>query len=593
MKRKYIVSFKAFAVFVLLSTFSCSDFLNEENWSGQTADNLFVTTEGYEKLINGCYSNLRTIHNSKDFLNICWLGTDIISQNNTIATNDLNQYTVTYDSNNGSVSASWNNLYTSLKNVNAAIGRAEAADLDDATKAQRVAEAKALRAYYLFIIVRNWGDAPLMLEEPKGPISTAQRDPASEIYKQIFSDLSEAVSVLPKLQTGSNYGRISASAAKHIRSLAYLTRGYQSYAESSDFQNAYNDAVDVIQNSGHALLPDYKDVHRQANEANNEIILSVQYGTDAVSGIGNSMSRYFLFPYREGYSGLAKDSYYGNDDGFCLPTKYLYMLFDWQKDRRADVTFMSPLNANTATSTDGKNTGKNWFQCVQPVSGKFALGDTVIYFPVPTDPKFKYWTESDKAKVKYLVFNFPTGNPDNWSNDEYFKASYQSTSLTSRTFLPVWKFKDATTQYLESGASSGTRDIYVFRLAETYLIAAEAAVKLNKNADALTNLNSIRGRAEKVANGLKYAAGTIVTIDMILDERALELFGEVSHWNDLQRTGKLIERVRTHNWDAMNITGGIPTQLTQGATKYLLRPIPLAWLNSLENQDEISNNTGW
>lgn len=593
MKRKYIISLKAFAVFMLLSTFSCSDFLNEENWSSQTADNLFVTKDGYEKLINGCYSNLRTIYNSKDFLNLSWLGTDIISQNNTIATNDLNQYTVTYDSNNGSVSSTWNNLYAALKNVNAAIGRAETADLDEATKAQRVAEAKALRALYLFNIVRSWGDAPLMLEEPKGPISTAKRDPSSEIYKQIFADLNEAISVLPKKQTGSSYGRISSSAAKHLRSLVYLTRGYQVFAESADFQNAYNDAIDVIQNSGHSLLSDYKDVHRQANETNNEILFSVQFGTDAVSGIGNSMSRYFLFPYREGYSGLAKDSYYGNDDGFCLPTKYLYMLFNWQKDRRAEVTFMSPLNANASTSTDGKNTGKNWFQCVQPVSGKFALGDTVIYFPVPTDPKFKYWTESDKKKVKYLVYNFPTGDADNWANDEYFKASYQSTSLTSRTFLPIWKFKDANTQYLESGASSGTRDIYVFRLAETYLIAAEAAVKLNKNADALTNLNSIRGRAEKVANGLKYATGTIVTIDMILDERALELLGEVSHWNDLQRTGKLIERVRTHNWDAMNITGGIQSQLTPGATKYLLRPIPLAWLNSLENKDEISNNIGW
>lgn len=593
MKRKYIISLKTFVVFVLLSTFSCSDFLNEENWSSQTADNLFVTKDGYEKLINGCYSNLRTIYNSKDFLNLCWLGTDIISQNNTIATNDLNQYTVNYDSNNGSVSSTWNNLYTSLKNVNAAIGRAEAADLDDAAKAQRIAEAKALRALYLFNIVRNWGDVPLMLEEPKGPVSTAKRDPASAIYKQIFTDLNEAISVLPKKQTGSNYGRISSSAAKHLRSLVYLTRGYQSDAESSDFQNSYNDAVDVIQNSGHTLLPDFKDVHRQANEANNEIILSVQYGTDAVSGIGNSMSRYFLFPYREGYSGLAKDSYYGNDDGTYLPTKYLYMLFDWQKDRRADVTFMSPLNANPATSTDGKNTGKNWFQCVQPVSGKFALSDTVIYFPVPTDPKFKYWAESDKKKVKYLVYNFPTGNPDDWSNDEYYSTSYQTANLSSRTFLPVWKFKDANSYYLESGASSGTRDIYVFRLAETYLIAAEAAVKLNKNADALTNLNSIRGRAEKVANGLKYAAGTTVTIDMILDERALELFGEVSHWNDLQRTGKLVERVRKHNWDAMNITGGIQSQLTTGATKYYLRPIPLAWLNSLENKDEISNNTGW
>ncbi len=593
MKRIYNMKLKGVAILMLFVTFSCSDFLEEVNWSSQTADNLFITNEGYEKLVNGCYADLRSIYNSKDFLNLCWLGTDIISQNNTVATNDLNQYTVNYDSNNGSVSTTWNNLYKALKNTNAAINRAEAADLDASTKAQRVAEAKALRALYLFNIVRSWGDAPLMLEEPKSPISTAVRTPSSEIYQQIFTDLNDAISVLPKKQTGASYGRISSSAAKHLRALAYLTRGYQAYSEPSDFQNAYNDAVGVIQNSGHSLLGDFREVHQQANEENNEILFSVQYGADAVSGIGNSMPKYFLFPYREGYSGLAKDSYYGNDDGTYIPTKYLYMSFEWLSDRRSEVTFMSPLNGNPATSTDGKDTGKNWFQCVQPVSETFELGDTVIYFPVPTDPNFKYWTAADKEKVDYIVFNFPTDDRDNWADDEYFKTGYQATGLTSRTWLPVWKFKDTNAYFLESGASTGTRDIYVFRLAETYLIAAEAAVNLNKNGDALTNLNEVRKRAEKVAGSLQYPAGTNVTIDMILDERALELFGEVSHWNDLQRTGKLIERVREHNWDAMNISGGIQTQLTEGATKYLLRPIPLAWLNSLENQDEISNNPGW
>lgn len=587
--RNIVASFMFVAI-----TVSCSDFLDEVNWSSQTADNLFTTSDGYEKLINGCYSDLRSLYNSKDFKNLQWLGTDIITQNNVIATNNLNQYTVNFDSNEGSVKNVWNILYTSLKDANSAIQRAEKVNgMDEVVKSQRVAEAKALRALYLFHIVRNWGDAPLMTEEPKAPISTAVRTPSSEIYNQIIIDLNDAISVLPLKQTGTNYGRMSASAAKHLRSLVYLTRGYLPIAEASDFQNAYSDATDVIKNSGHKLLGDYKDVHRQANEVNDEIIFSVQYGTDAVSGVGNSMPKYFLFPYREGYQGLAKDSYYGNDDASYVPTKYFYLLFDWQNDRRSEVTFMSQLNANPVTSIDGKDTGKNWFQCVQEVSGIFSLGDTVIYFPTPSDLNFKYWTEEDKSKVKFLVYNFPFGNPENYSEDEYYITSYQTSNLNSRTFLPVWKFKDANTIYLESGASTGTRDLYVFRLAETYLIAAEAALKIGKNSDALAHINSIRKRAEKISNTLIYPEGTNVTVDMILDERARELFGEVSHWNDLQRTGKLIERVRKYNWDTMNIIGDIQTQLTENATKYYLRPIPLAWINSLENKDDIVNNPGW
>ena len=56
-----------------------------------------------------------------------------------------------------------------------------------------------------------------------------------------------------------------------------MTRGYQSYAEADDFKKAYDDAVDVIKNSGHTLLDDYAMVHRQANEENDEIIFSLNF----------------------------------------------------------------------------------------------------------------------------------------------------------------------------------------------------------------------------------------------------------------------------------------------------------------------------
>lgn len=588
MKMKFKI--KLLLVVSVFLGYSCN-FLDEKNLSSLTADELYTTGDGYEQLINGCYSNLRSIYNSRDFLKMGWEGTDVFTQNDPSATRDLNQYPVTYNSNNSSIYKVWEELYKSLKNANAAIVRAEYTDLDESTKLQRVAEAKALRALYLFHIVRNWGDAPLMLDEPSAPITTGTRDSASDIYKQILQDLDVAINTLPSRQTGENYGRFSSSAAKHLRALVYLTRGYETYAESDDYLNAYNDAVDVMYNSGHSMLGDFADVHRQSNEMNDEVIFSVQYGTDQISGIGNKMPMYFLFPYREGYPGLAKDTYYGNDDGFVMPTKFAYSLFDWDNDRRAEVTFMSPFNGDMNTSIEGKDAGKNWFQCVQEVSGVFSLGDTAIYFPVPADENYKAWSTSEKDAKKYLVYNYPTGDITDWSNDDYYND--MSSGLKSRTWLPIWKFKDANTLYYENGDGTGTRDIYVFRLAETALIASEAALQLGDNPNALKYLNKVRERAEKVAGSLAYPSGTEVTIDMILDERETELLGEVSHWNDLQRTRTLIDRVRAYNWDVTNIVGGIQTQLTPGATKFYLRPIPLTWLNSLTNQSELSNNTGW
>jgi len=593
--KKYMIK-GMLALSLLMGGVSCSDNLEEINYSSQSAEQFFASKAGYENLINGCYAGLRTVFNTKDYQNITQMGTDIITQNYPGSINPLNQYTVTFDANQGSLLNQWNRLYAALKNVNAAIDRApnvitEGPDgIAEETLSQRVAEAKALRALYLFEIVRNWGKGPLMLSEPMSPTTTAEIAEAPGFYNQIIKDLTEAIAVLPARQTGANYGRMSASAAKHLRALVYLTRGYETYAAADDFTNAYNDAVAVINTSGHALLSDFQQVHRQANEMNNEIVFSIGF-SNATNNNVNEFPKWYLFPYREGWAGLSKSAIYSNDDVFGIPTKFLYLLFDWHKDRRAEVTFMSPVNGNPATSTDGTNRGKNWFQSTSPVAGRFALGDTVIYFPVPTESKYKSWTEAEKSKVKYAVYNYPTGDPMDMTDEDYYKNAYQTTNSTTRAWLPVWKFKDVNTIYNESGAASGTRDIYLYRLAETYLIAAEAAVKKGDNGNALLYLNKIRARAEKVPGSLVKTGS--VTLDDILDERALELFGEVPRWNDLQRTRKLAERALKYNWDLTHINGGIQTQLTLGSTKFNLRPLPLSWLNSLSNQSEIENNPGW
>ena len=173
----------------------------------------------------------------------------------------------------------------------------------------------------------------------------------------------------------------------------------------------------------------------------------------------------------------------------------------------------------------------------------------------------------------------------------------QGNSSTTRAWLPVYKFKDAGTLYGESGGSQyGSRDIVLFRLAETYLIAAEAAVMKKDNVNALLCINAVRERAMHNAKeqGLAKYEGT-VTIDDVLDERALELFGEAPRWNDLTRTGKLAERVLEYNWDVTHITGGLIQTQVSAATnaKYSLRPIPVNWLNTLSNGQELGNNPGW
>lgn len=601
MKRQIIYYFLfCFGLFVMAS---CSDFLSEKNYTSQSAEKYFSTANGYETLIYGCYSDLKNVYNSSDYALMGQIGTDMFTQYSPKYLNNMNQYISGYNSSEGTISTVWGNLYVMLKNVNAAIERSVSVILkkddkdgmDPVILEQRVAEAKALRALCLFEIVRNWGKGPLILEEPISASKEAEYSDASEFYIQILKDLNDAIRVLPVRQTGENYGRMSGAAAKHLRALVYLTRGYQSYGEKTDFENAFNDAEDVYKNSGHKLLDDYRLVHSQNNEINDEILFSVGFSTEGNFNTGKQYS-WFTVDTKEGWSGLAKSAIYGNANPLCVPTKYTYLLFDWKKDRRASVTFMSPLNGNPATSTDGRNIGKNWFECTE-ATDKFKIGDKVVYFPLPIEEDFKYWSDEDKKLVPYTVYNYPQGDPTDMSHDEYYLNSYQVNDARSRrTFLSVWKFKDANTIYDEYGNLMGTRDLYIFRLAETCLIAAEAAVMRNDNNNALKYINIVRQRASRFAleSGLKLYSGTI-TLDDILDERALELLGEVPRWNDLQRMGKLPERALKYNWDITHIDGDVKTLLNEETykNKYSLRPIPLSWLNSLSNGSELGNNPGW
>ena len=123
------------------------------------------------------------------------------------------------------------------------------------------------------------------------------------------------------------------------------------------------------------------------------------------------------------------------------------------------------------------------------------------------------------------------------------------------------KFDDTENGRTYFSTTSSMRDIYLARLAETNLIAAEAYVKLNDGTNAARYINIVRNRANATL-----ATASEMNIDYILNERARELAGEYHRFADLTRTGKLSEYAKAHNPD---INSDIDS-------KFNLRPIPLA-----------------
>ncbi len=140
---------------------------------------------------------------------------------------------------------------------------------DESNRATYAAEAKFLRAYAYFKLVRLYGDVPLVTS-PVNPGDTDAifiRIDESQVYDQIKSDLQEAVSVLDN----SNKARASKAAAQGVLAKVYLSQATPDYAAAEAL------CEDIIASGDYTLEPDFYDVFY--SELNNEIIFAIQYLT--------------------------------------------------------------------------------------------------------------------------------------------------------------------------------------------------------------------------------------------------------------------------------------------------------------------------
>jgi hypothetical protein len=252
--------------------------------------------------------------------------------------------------------------------------------------------------------------------------------------------------------------------------------------------------------------------------------------------------------------GMSRSNPYGSKSGSDMPTPYFYSLFD-ANDSREDVTIHRALIA------DEDVTGG-----LAPIS----VGDTLVYFPKVALDAVELADRLDRYWV-YQPDQVGYGRPADVAGTTFLYS--ENTEFTN---FPIFKkFDDE--DFAEAG--EGSRDTFIFRVAGTHLLAAEAQLGAGNATAALTHLNRVRERATGVANHY-----TTVTVDNILDERALELAGESNRWAVLKRTGKLQERIELYN----------PAVVDHGAFDpniHLLRPIPTEEFNF--SPDTMTQNPGY
>lgn len=587
------IIYSSLVLFSLSGMYSCNDVLDEKRRSELDLEYL-KTPSGLKSSVVAAYSGTRWLFGPDGALCNTVPGTDefMTTDQMNVTQGSFDTYDKDLSPSNGSVGNYWNNGLQFINGCNGVIEFSENltdADMSANDRQQMVAEAHFLRGFYYYLLTMNYGDVPLdlgsgRLKNNTLASTTSERSPRSEVFEVIIDDLTHAAENLP--DRPSQPGRVGKAAALHFLSKAYLTRASMDFAKSNDYEMAYKTAkerlIDNRATYGAELLQNYADVHKEGNENSSEVLFNVQRtwsasgpnlvfdesndGPNAVSNKGNRANFFFTSGYenvkvkvmvngKETEKALVPRSMeYQRPWRMFMPTKWVVLdaFSDKDNDARWDGSFRTEWKAGVDFTVKGRSVkagelalkiSLNQTETAAPTDSVGANG--VIYKPYA----LYYWG---------MLYN---------ADGTYKNASVQY------VYPSLYKYDDTKRENINYDSN---RPFILARLAETYLIAAEAAMYMGNASEAARLIDVVRERAayreglsaEDLATRKSAMAisgkGTTIDIDFILDERTREMCGESWRWYDLVRTKKLVERVKLHNVRGKNNI----------KEHHMLRPIP-------------------
>jgi hypothetical protein len=456
------------AAFLTFGISGCEDFIKEENRTDVLADDLYKTNSGFESLVNASYSGLRTIYSTP------WMfcsGTDMyVDGRNASPAVGLTTYK-DLEAGEVAVQTFYQRCYAAIQVCNTALHYVDITEQVSTTQ-ERKGELTFLRAYYYFLLAQSFGGVPLVTDRYlNGEQPAFERNAEEEVYAFIIGEMNEALSLAADAPT---FGRVSKRAIRHYLAKVHLTRGYLDFAATDDFTKAATFADEAI-NSYNLSSISFNDLFAPGKEKNNEVLFSIQFAPTSIQTTsGGSIQASHFGPYHGGPNTLAPWRSYS-----LIPTSYVYSLFT-QQDKRWEGTFMNVLYASYY----------DYYNKPDKSAVKVAR-----YFPQAWEVgNVSTWVAADPAnRSGAVIVPYTIKSTDPLINTWEQPAQYLDNSTPA-----VRKFDDPKA-VIPTGAPGdvSTRDFYLARLGETFLIAAEAYLQLNNKANAMTRVNAVRARAEK------------------------------------------------------------------------------------------------
>ena len=545
--KKYLI-LSMFAAFLLTG---CNEdkFLEEKPLDFNSASNSYETAADYDAAITELYFLTR-----EEFYTTYDRTTDLSKFADMWITADPLKSNVVADLSPSGAMAKfyWDENYKLIAQANTVISRLpNSSKLTDDEKKVYEAKARFFRALAYRTLVLLYGDVPLQLEEVSTPKTDFVRESKDKVKAQVVEDLEFAAANLPEINTVKD-GEISKPAANMLLAEMYLATG--------DNDKAINAASAVINNPNLALMKNrfgsqanedgdvFYDLFRPNNQnrasGNTEGIWVIQFETN-IEGGGNNTSHHFWDP----GSFWGERFFAPQVDKFQLikPDGTRLQLFDWPI---GDMTGGRGIGTHYATNhlyneiwaddfDDMRNSEYNWPR-------RFKIHRTNV---LDDNPELKAAMPDGYFDLENTVL------PDGWSMETGFAGGVAATTQLPNRFMCGYSTKmttpfhhpDAQYENKETYKLAGTggktfTDQYFFRLAEAYLLRAEAYVNKGDKNKAADDINELHKRANA-----KPCTADQMNLDYILDERLRELTCEEKRRLTLSRVGKLAERIKKYN----------------------------------------------
>lgn len=264
---------------------SCDDFLDKQPLDQRVESNFYKTEKDATEALVAIYDVLQwhTVqgyHPTDMLMDIASDDAFAGGGSSTDAPNIIEVDRSTVRTNNGEIQGLWRKYYIGISRANIFLEKIDGIDADEDFKTRTIAEAKFLRAYFYLDLVRLFENVPLVLKT-LAPSEVVPQAPVADVYNQIATDLSEAITDLPAERLKD--GRVSKWAAEALLVRAFLFyngvygASLQAGTQTIDRAKALELVEDVINNSGHTLLANYGDNFTMANEFSDESVFEIAY----------------------------------------------------------------------------------------------------------------------------------------------------------------------------------------------------------------------------------------------------------------------------------------------------------------------------